>query len=139
MNAASIATGAALGGWPSPRRISVTEKLAAPLLLVATSRSSGDTASPNGLGAPTETSTPAGVTNRPFGRIAADRPSIVVASVVGRSPAGARNSTNRESRALGGCSRSAAAPATVVADSGGALLHAAASAAAALTSHRTKS
>jgi hypothetical protein len=44
------------------RRISVTEKFAAPLLIVASVCSSGATAMPNGLGAPTDTSTPAGVT-----------------------------------------------------------------------------
>src|ERR1041384_2904264 len=56
MNAASIATGVACGA--ASRRISVTEKFAAPLLLVASSCSSGDIARPNGFGAPTQAPTP---------------------------------------------------------------------------------
>src|SRR5689334_16121130 len=136
MKVALIATEVARG-VPS-RRISVTEKFEAPLLVVATSCSSGDTARPNGLGAPTETSTPAGVTKRPLGRIAAERPSTVVASIVGRSPAGARNSTKRESRACDGASRSAGVGGAMLACSGGVLLHALHRAAATLvTSHST--
>ena len=72
-----------VGLAPRGLRISVTEKREAPLLIVASVCSSGETARPNGLGAPTLTSRPAGVTKRPFGRIAPERPSIVVASVVG--------------------------------------------------------
>src|SRR4029079_14480535 len=83
-------------------RISVTENLEAPLLVVASVCSSGDTARPKGFGAPTFTSTPAGVRKRPFGRIAPDRPSIVVESVVGSVPAGAAKSTNRDGAARPG-------------------------------------
>jgi len=48
---------------------------------------------PKGLGASTLTSTPAGVMKRPFGRIAARKPSMKISRVVGRSPAGARKWT----------------------------------------------
>ena len=51
---------------------------------------SGDSAIPNGFGAWTFTSTPAGVTSRPFGRIAALTPSTVVRSL----PAVARRREN---------------------------------------------
>jgi hypothetical protein len=60
----------------------------APLLSVASILPSGDNASPNGFGAWTLTSIPAGVTRRPFGRTAARTPSITVLVVAGRSPAG---------------------------------------------------
>ena len=83
MNVASSGTKVVVGVAVRRPRTSVTEKREAPLLIVAAVWPSGDSARPNGLGAPTLTSVPAGVTKRPFGRIAPERPSMVVASVVG--------------------------------------------------------
>src|SRR5262245_40455961 len=100
-------TTATTGRAARASRISVTEKLDAPLLMVASVVPSGDNASPNGFGAPTSISTPAGVRTRPLGRIAAGRPSMVVAVVAGRSPAGARKRKNSDG---------APAPAHAVAD-----------------------
>ncbi len=85
-------------GAALPRsEISVSEKGPAPLLSVASMRPFGDSAMPNGFGACTFTSTPAGVTSRPFGRTAALTPSITVSVLAGRLPAGAAKRTNCDS------------------------------------------
>ena len=60
MKVASSITGVTVGLALRGLRISVTEKREAPLLIVASVCSSGETASPNGLGAPTLTSRPGG-------------------------------------------------------------------------------
>src|SRR5438445_8094812 len=117
MNVALMGTSAGAGLALRAPRISVTENVAAPLLMVASVCSSGETARPNGFGAPTSTSTPAGVTKRPLGRIAPERPSTVVDSAVGRSPAGARKRRNPERAAAD----SAPARAVVPSPSGRAL------------------
>src|SRR5262245_28955060 len=80
-----LTAGAALLNWV----ISVNENGAAPLLSVASIIPSGDNARPNGFGACTFTSVPAGVTRRPFGSTAAFIPLITVLVVAGRLPAGA--------------------------------------------------
>src|SRR5262249_4983283 len=79
--------------------IKVRENGPAPLLRVASILPSGDTARPKGLGACTFTSTPAGVSNRPFGSIAPSRPLMVVLVVAGCSPAGAEKVRKSERRA----------------------------------------
>src|SRR5262245_8472460 len=80
-----LTIGVGLSSWV----IKVREKGPAPLLSVASILPSGDKARPKGLGALTFTSVPVGVSNRPFGKIAALRPSMMVSVVAGRSPAGA--------------------------------------------------
>ena len=79
---------------------SVRENGPAPLLSVASIRPSGDNAMPNGFGACTFTSTPAGVSSRPFGRIATRTPSRTVSVVAGRLPAGAEKFRKPESLPL---------------------------------------
>src|SRR5262245_38901201 len=81
--------------------MSVSENGPAPLLSVARTCPFGDSAMPNGFGASTLTSVPAGVTSRPFGSTAARTPSMTVAVVAGRFPAGAEKFTNFESAPLG--------------------------------------
>src|SRR5262245_28810166 len=89
-----LATGAA--DWIC--ETSVSENGEAPLLTVASIAPSGERARPNGFGACTLTSTPAGVTRRPFGRTAASRPLMVVCAAAGRLPAGAEKRRKSESR-----------------------------------------
>jgi hypothetical protein len=82
MNVALIGTGTAVG-VPGTSRISVTDQREAPLLAVSAVLPSRDSARPNGFGACTLTSAPAGVTKRPLGRMAPFLPSMMVDSAVG--------------------------------------------------------
>ena len=76
--------------------MSVSENGPAPLLRVASIPPLGDSAMPKGFGACTFTSTPAGVSNRPFGSTATLTPSISVLVVAGRLPAGAEKRAKPE-------------------------------------------
>jgi hypothetical protein len=71
MNVAFTGIRVTVGAVESRLRMSEIEKLAAPLLMVASTSPSGESAIPYGFGASTPTSTPAGVRILPFGRIAA--------------------------------------------------------------------
>src|SRR5262249_61393024 len=67
-----------------------TENGPTPLLMVASIVPLAATARPNGFGALTATSRPAGVISRPFGSTAPSYPAMGICRVAGRFPAGAR-------------------------------------------------
>src|SRR5262249_24946084 len=100
-NVALTSTRFAVGAAASRCVMSVSENGPAPLFAVASVAPSGDSAIPSGLGAPTLTSIPAGVTNRPFGRIAVLTPLMTVSVVAGRLPAGAENFRKSDGRPSG--------------------------------------
>src|SRR5262249_25534798 len=103
------------GVWLASCETSVSENGPAPLLSVASIVPSGDSARPNGFGACTFTSVPAGVTSRPFGRIAAWTPSTIVSAVAGPSPAGAENLRKSENRpSESACAAIAHAPSATI-------------------------
>src|SRR5262245_40586151 len=99
MNADESGTTEVVGALELTFLMSDTENGPTPLFTVASIVPSGASARPNGFGALTATSRPAGVTRRPLGSTAASKPSMLICRVAGRSPAGALNSIAFESPA----------------------------------------
>src|SRR5262245_15522002 len=92
MNVEESVTSDVVGAFESMFLMIETEKGPIPLFTVASIAPFGASASPNGLGALTATSRPAGVTRRPLGSTAASKQSMLMWRAAGSSPAGALNS-----------------------------------------------